>query len=446
MSSPAGHWRQVPELVTALLAANQGSAPLGRFFRQHPRLGRRDRAQVADAAYGCLRHRLTLDFALGHPPDGPLADPMADRPANGPAGTTERARLAAWLCLYAGWSAEQAASAVGSADLTAALKRLRDPAAADPRTRAELPNWLYDDLAGRLAADQLPALGLALQGPAPLDLRVNSLRCKPAAAIAALAAERLPFAPTRWSPHGLRHPDPLPVERSRCYAQGWVEVQDEGSQLVAPLLEPRRGETVVDLCAGAGGKTLHLAALSANQARILAFDPSARRLDELKRRAARAGVKVTASRIDDERAAAVRRLTGKADRVLVDAPCSGSGTLRRDPAIRWQPHDIAALTAGQDRLLDAAARLLRPGGRLVYATCSLLTAENEQRRAAFLERHPNFRPVELGPILKRRKVAAGLVTGQGEGRGEGQSELRLFPHTHGCDGFYAAVLEAPLNR
>ncbi|HNM23386.1 MAG TPA: RsmB/NOP family class I SAM-dependent RNA methyltransferase, partial [Rhodocyclaceae bacterium] len=194
----------------------------------------------------------------------------------------------------------------------------------------------------------------------------------------------------------------------------------------------RRGEMVVDFCAGAGGKTLLLGALMKNTGRLYAFDVSDRRLANLKPRLARSGLSnVHPVRIEHERDPRVRRLAGKADRVLVDAPCSGLGTLRRNPDLKWRQGEaaIAELTAKQGAILTAAATLVRPGGRLVYATCSLLAAENDAVVDGFLAEHPAFQPLSAGDILARQEIAL-----------EGD-RLRLLPHRHGCDGFFAAVLE-----
>lgn len=418
MTKPRTIWRGVPTLLDELCTADEGAeTSLKRFFRARPKLGPRERNAIADAMYGCLRQLRSIDYALDS------AQPNASN------------RLGAWMCLHHGWSAATARSALGGDDaLQQTLSRLRGTSDAPAAIRAELPDWLYDALSEQLPADEVLQLGLALQQHAPLDLRVNTLIGKPAKALAALTAAELPFQPCHWSPIGLRHAGTLPVHCSAAFRNGLIELQDEGSQLIAPLLEPRRGETVIDLCAGAGGKTLHLAALMANQGVIHAFDPAARRLQELQQRCRRAGVNIVrASRIEDEQAVAVQRLRGKADRVLVDAPCSGTGTLRRHPAIRWQSHHLTTLNATQDRLLDSAAALLRPGGRLVYATCSLLAAENEQRATAFRQRHPEFRPLPLADILKRRNIALSVDLEQ--------TALRLYPHRHDCDGFYAAVFE-----
>jgi 16S rRNA (cytosine967-C5)-methyltransferase len=209
-------------------------------------------------------------------------------------------------------------------------------------------------------------------------------------------------------------------------------VQDEGSQLLGFLLEPKRGEMVVDFCAGAGGKTLLLGALMRNTGRLYAFDVSDKRLANLKPRLARSGLSnVHPARIEHERDQKIKRLAGKADRVLVDAPCSGLGTLRRNPDLKWRQDEasVAELTVKQAAILDAAATLVRPGGRLVYATCSLLSAENDDIVAAFLEKHPDFSLLPAAAVLGKQGIAC-----------EGDV-LRLLPHLHNTDGFFAAALE-----
>jgi 16S rRNA (cytosine967-C5)-methyltransferase len=248
-----------------------------------------------------------------------------------------------------------------------------------------------------------------------------------------LAEEGIQAAPTPYSPVGIRVRGKPAIQRSRLFLTGAVEVQDEGSQLLAYLVAPRRGEMVVDFCAGAGGKTLHLGALMRSEGRVYAFDVAERRLAQLKPRLKRSGLSnVYPQRIDSENDARVKRLAGKIDRVLVDAPCSGSGTLRRNPDLKWRqsPGTIAALARVQASLLTAAARLVKPGGRLVYATCSLLEEENEAVVDAFLERAPAFSPVPASEVLARHDIF--IDTG---------SRLRLLPHVHGTDGFFAAVLE-----
>ena len=212
-------------------------------------------------------------------------------------------------------------------------------------------------------------------------------------------------------------------------------MQDEGSQLLALLTEARRGEMVVDFCAGAGGKTLALGAMMRNTGRLYAFDVSAHRLAALKPRLARSGLSnVYPAGITHERDDRVKRLAGKIDRVLVDAPCSGLGTLRRNPDLKWRQSEksVAELTAKQASILDSAARLVKSGGQLVYATCSVLEAENEAIVRAFTEAHPDFEMLDAAEVLTRQKVeqAASLCH---------DGMLRLWPHRHGTDGFFAAV-------
>jgi 16S rRNA (cytosine967-C5)-methyltransferase len=232
----------------------------------------------------------------------------------------------------------------------------------------------------------------------------------------------------------LRRTERAPLFKTRCFSEGLFEVQDEGSQLLALLVEPKRQEMVADFCAGAGGKTLELAALMDNSGSVYAFDVSGKRLDRLKPRLARAGLhNVRAVVIDDERDPRVRRLESKFDRVLVDAPCSGTGTLRRSPDIKWRTIDLERLVSTQRAILAAAARLVKPGGRLVYATCSLLAEENDAVTDDFLAAHPDFAPLTAADILARRQIELPAVT-------TGPA-LRLLPHRHRTDGFYALAME-----
>ena len=223
------------------------------------------------------------------------------------------------------------------------------------------------------------------------------------------------------------------LQKHPLFIDGSFEVQDEGSQLLGYLVQPRRGELVVDFCAGAGGKTLQLGAMMRSTGRLYAFDVSERRLAKLKPRMARAGLSnVHPVLIAHERDAKVKRLAGKADRVLVDAPCSGLGTLRRNPDLKWRqsPESVAEMTLKQQAILEAASTLVKPGGRLVYATCSLLADENDAVVDTFLAAHPDFVLVPAQALLAEQGVA--LECGE---------RLRLLPHLHDTDGFFAAVLE-----
>src|SRR5205814_2481479 len=281
---------------------------------------------------------------------------------------------------------------------------------------------------GAALPEERDPLARSWLAPAPLDLRVNPLKTTREAAQAALAADGIASSPTPYAPLGLRVAGKPALQHHVLFTSGAIEVQDEGSQLLCYLVAPRRGDMVVDFCAGAGGKTLLLGALMRSQGRVYAFDISLRRLANLKPRLARSGLSnVHPVRIEDERDRHVKRLARKIDRVLVDAPCSGFGTLRRNPDLKWrQPESaVAELARKQRSILAAAATLVKPGGRLVYATCSVLPEENEAIVAEFLATHSAFAHGNAAAELARAGIA--LDTG---------ANLMLFPHRHGCDGFF----------
>jgi 16S rRNA (cytosine967-C5)-methyltransferase len=303
--------------------------------------------------------------------------------------------------------------------------------------RHNLPEWLATALRDQVG-DQFDALVASLNQPAALDLRVNIWKKKREVVLAELRQAGLSCEPTPYSPLGIRLQGKPSLAKLPAFVQGDVEVQDEGSQLLALLLDAKRGEMVVDFCAGAGGKTLAIGAAMRNSGRLYAFDTSGHRLDALKPRLARSGLSnVHPVAIAHERDDRIKRLAGKIDRVLVDAPCSGLGTLRRSPDLKWRqtPQTVAAQAELQQAILHSAARLLKPGGRLVYATCSLLPAENEAVAAAFSEAHKDFEPVPVADLLTLAQVPQAGSLCQGE---DGQW-LRLWPHRHATDGFFAAV-------
>jgi 16S rRNA (cytosine967-C5)-methyltransferase len=388
------------------------------YFREHHALGARERATLAETTYAVLRRRLLLQH-LGQSGRGALerrlailgwqGDPAFLRTALGP---EERA----WL--------EQA--------------RALDGGALPERLRHNLPDWLADRLHAALPTDEFWALVDALARAAPLDLRVNTLKARRDAVQRELASLGVAATPTRWAPHGLRLAGKPALQTFELFRRGDVEVQDEGSQLLAALVGARRGEMAIDFCAGAGGKTLALGAEMRSTGRLYAFDTSGHRLAALKPRLARSGLSnVHPVQIAHERDERVKRLAGKVDRVLVDAPCSGLGTLRRNPDLKWRqtPAAIAEMRVKQEAILRAAATLLKPGGRLVYATCSLLEAENEEVAGAFDRAHGDaFIGVPAEDALDRARVAEAVALVRGP-------YLRLWPHRHGTDGFFAAVWE-----
>lgn len=413
VAHPAVLARAEQALARVLAMEHPADAVLNRYFHEHPHLGARDRAFIAEAVYAVLRHARFLEAA---------------------GASSLRGRILAVAFRFGGFKLRELEPlSEEERSWLANLKGLRYESLPLP-AQAEFPDWLWTRLAAAYGEAHTLALGRSLQHPAPLDLRVNTLRADRDSVLQALAEEGIQAVPTPYSPVGIRVRGKPAIQRSPLFSTGTVEVQDEGSQLLAYLVAPRRGEMVADFCAGAGGKTLHLGALMGSQGRVYAFDVADRRLARLKSRLKRSGLSnVYPQRIDSENDARVKRLAGKIDRVLVDAPCSGSGTLRRNPDLKWRqsPGTLAALTRIQASILEAAARLVKPGGRLVYATCSLLQEENEAIVRGFLERVPSFSLVPAAEVLARHGIGIDAA----------EPWLRLLPHLHGTDGFFAAVLE-----
>ena len=385
------------------------------FFRQHRDLGARERHTLAETTYTVLRKR-----------------PLFQHLAQSGKGEIER-RLA-----LLGWQGNDAFLRAALTELEQqwlAKVKLVDPASLPEKFRHNLPEWLAEVLHAELGEAFWPLVESLNQGAA-LDLRVNTMKAKREDVIASLATANIEARPTPHSPWGLRIDGKPALSKLPLFTAGLVEVQDEGSQLLALLTDAKRGEMVVDFCAGAGGKTLALGASMRNTGRLYAFDTSGHRLAALKPRLARSGLSnVYPVQISHERDERIKRLSGKIDRVLVDAPCSGLGTLRRNPDLKWRQsaEGVAEMAIKQAAILASAARLLKSGGRLVYATCSLLTAENEAVAQAFTDAFAReFEPLPALEVLQRAHVDAAetLVSGP---------YLRLWPHRHGTDGFFAAV-------
>jgi 16S rRNA (cytosine967-C5)-methyltransferase len=385
---------------------------VSRYFRAHRSLGRQDRAFVAEAVYAVLRRLRSLEAAA-----------RSSRP---------RDLVLAALARVLGYSVRALGRVLEEGEgALVAQARAFDVRSLPPAQRHDLPDWLWERLAARHGPEEAGAIALSLLGAAPLDLRVNLARISREEALARLGLEA---EPTPYSPAGLRLEGKPAINAHPLFRDGLVEVQDEGSQLLAYLVAPRRGEMVADFCAGAGGKTLALAMLMRGTGRLYAMDVAGARLAKLAPRAARAGVSsihpIVLSGENDVRA---KRLAGKLDRVLVDAPCSGFGTLRRNPDLKWRhgPEAVAEMAAKQLRILEAAARLVKPGGRLVYATCSILAEENEEVVGAFARSGGEaFAPLDCGELLAAQRVAL-----------DAGAQLRLWPHRHGTDGFFAAAFE-----
>ena len=309
-------------------------------------------------------------------------------------------------------------------------KALDDPEQ-PPEVRGECPPWLYPRF-GKNADARMRAL----LEEAPTDLRVNALKASREEAMERLRAEGVEARPTSISPLGLRLSARVNLAETETFKKGFVEVQDEGSQVVSLLTGAAPGMRVVDFCAGAGGKTLALAAQMNNSGSIQALDILKGRLDRAAQRAKRAGAhNITRRLLNNQRDPWIKRQRRKADRVLIDAPCSGTGAWRRNPDARWNMTEtgLGELIDLQAEILDSAWRMVKPGGRLVYATCSLLTEENERQVQGFLEGHDDF---ALLPWRDAWQEAMGSPPPEGEGE-----MLLLTPERHGTDGFFAAVLE-----
>ena len=426
-AAPAGRGtsrlEQVVDVLKRVLTWREpADVTLSHYFREHRTLGSRDRAQVADAVFDVLRHLRryrheaqswagSLEQALAikglyHTQEPDAAAKVLD------------ADQLSWVSLVRGHGQES------ETGLTFGL-------------RFSLPAWIEQ------ALELLPepeSYAAALLQSAPLDLRVNTLKATRDEVLDQLSeqlqgsgvqAMALPYAPD-----GIRLSAHLPVNRWDLFTQGVIEVQDEGSQLLTQLVAAKRGEMVIDFCAGAGGKTLALGALMRSTGRLYAFDVSAARLSRAKPRLARSGLSnVHPVVIRNERDDRVARLAGKAHRVLVDAPCTGLGTLRRNPDLKWRqsPESLSRLCEQQASILTQAARCVRPGGRLVYATCSFLVEENEQQVMRFLDKNPDFSLLNATDCLN-----ADLTN---SGSGEHEHMMRVRPDWHGTDGFFAAVMQ-----
>lgn len=389
--TPAARVQAAIELIDAIIIAARESGAaadtlIARYFKDRRYAGSKDRRAVRELVYDAIRR-------------------FGDPPKSGRAAMIAMAR------------ADPALAALfdGSPHAPAAL-RPDEPEA----TAGLLPGWLGAELAW-LGDDEIAAL----LGRAPLDLRVNTLRTTRDTVLSAFDGA----TPIEGVPDGVRLSGNTPIEQHPLYLDGCVEIQDAGSQKVVLACAGQPGTLAVDLCAGAGGKALGLAAAMGNQGRIIAADTDRGRLSRLPPRAARAGASIITTRLLDPRREhlALADLAGAADLVLVDAPCSGSGTWRRNPEARWRltPARLARLAEEQARLMALAATLVRPGGRLVYVVCSLLDAEG---------------PAIIAPIVAGggfRPVDDGLAS---SGRQHGEGRL-LTPFRDNCDGFFVSVLQ-----
>jgi 16S rRNA (cytosine967-C5)-methyltransferase len=406
------------------------------YFRRHRFAGVKDRAAISGHIYGVLRRRGAIDYWL----------------QRNFVQIDARRRVLAELALFEEWSPDQIDRACDGdrfrpSRLDEDERRLVEslsgepayPKDMPPEARGNFPAWLAPSLERALGRD-LSREMVAMQGEAGLDLRVNLLKAEREAVYAGLSRQGIELARTKLSPLGLRLFERVPLGQLELFKSGAIEVQDEGSQLAALLADARPGMRVVDFCAGAGGKTLAMAATMQNRGHLVACDIAEKRLERATQRLRRAGASIVQRQpLASARDKWVKRHAAGFDRVFVDAPCTGTGTWRRNPDAKWRlkPEDLAELPALQADILDSAQRLVKPGGRLIYATCSLLMEEDEDQVAKFLETHADFR------LLPIRDIWADTVGGDCpvSNKDARSDTLRLSPARHGTDGFFVAVME-----
>ena len=432
--TPAARVAAAIEVLGLIEALNRpADKVVERWFRDHRFAGSKDRAAINEIVYGVLRRRATLAWGIRRFTSAQVVGPRS----------LVLAELARSVSLKQTGVVELFdSSRYGPSALTEEEVLLLERLLSQPGTDSNLPDsvmancpdWLFSLIHESLGEATISELDAMQERPA-LGLRTNTINSTPEEAICALgeegvAAARCPHASTALRVHGRAS-----VRGTRAYRDGLVEIQDEGSQMAAALVDARQGHTVVDICAGAGGKSLALAARMSNMGVIYACDVNIARLQRMVPRLRRAGVSIVRplkiSGVDDPE---LGTLAGRADRVLVDAPCTGIGTIRRNPDLPWRlsPADIERNVLVQREILVGAANLVAPGGRLIYVTCSLLESENRLQILDFLAGHSNYKTLPIGPIWSETldSSAVGLT-----------DSVLLTPARYGTDGFFISVLE-----
>jgi len=416
--------RQAAVMLSNLLEfSSPADAKLSEFFRNNRDLGTKERAFVAESVYGVLRRLRYLSAVTANDDNDP---------------DDARKLLLAWMLRIQGMSIQKIESLLTEQQIEwAHTIKAKSTENLPLAVQADVRDWLWEKLVAQYGEKEALTIARSMHEQATLDLRVNTIKGTRDDVIAKFISENtsgeVNIAKTPYSPIGIRMPNRMNIGRHVLFTEGKIEVQDEGSQLLAHLVAAKRGMMVADFCAGAGGKTLAIGALMRNTGRIYAFDVSEKRLHNLGQRLKRSGLSnLNAQSISSETDPKLKRLNGKFDRVLVDAPCTGLGTLRRNPDLKWRqtPQDLAELTVKQASILARASKLTKVGGRLIYSTCSLLRDENEQIAESFLAAHPDFKLLNTAEILKQQQID--LDTGD---------YLKLLPHLHNTDGFFAAVFE-----
>lgn len=426
---PADRLDRLDRLAALLQGLQDFSEPadirLSAYFKSHPGLGGKERGFLAEGAYAAIRQWTAFQTLLTETGIG------QDSPS--------RPRRLALLSAVAAVGFDRLVSELTEGERAWLDQASRMLASTPARLRLSIPDWIWADWLAQLGDSQTAALAARMAQPAPLFLRVNGLKTTADQVMTSLGQAGIRTRQSLLLSECLEVDGKPGLARTESFLAGDFEVQDLGSQILARLAGPRRSAFVVDFCAGAGGKTLALGDLMRNSGRLYALDRSATRLARLKPRLARSGLSnvwpIAISGLKDDR---LLRLAGKADLVLVDAPCTGLGTLRRNPDLKWRqtPEGLKELVALQASILDSAARLVKLEGRLVYATCSTSRAENEDQVAAFLARHPGFE--RISAELECRRLTIDLPEAWQAFTPEG--DLRLWPHRTEADGFYGAVL------
>jgi 16S rRNA (cytosine967-C5)-methyltransferase len=416
--------RQAAMLLNDMLNFDKpADAKMSEFFRNNRELGNKERAFIAESVYGVIRRLRFLTTLTANAEDDP---------------DDARKLILAWLLRVQGRSLRDIDEMLTEQQKEWAVAiKAKSTEGLPLAVQADVRDWLWEKLVAQYGEEQALTICRSMFDQATLDLRVNTIKGTPEEVLAKMIAENINneniITAMPYSPIGIRMPNRVGISKHVLFTEGKIEVQDEGSQLLSFLVAPKRGQMVADLCAGAGGKTLALGALMRNTGRLYAFDVSEKRLNNLGKRLKRSGLSnLNAQVINNENDLKLKRLNGKFDRVLVDAPCSGLGTLRRNPDLKWRQteQDVIELNVKQSSILARAAKLAKVGGRVIYATCSLLKEENEAIAEAFLSTHPDFSLIPANEVLAQQQI--NLDTGK---------YLQLLPHLQGTDGFFAAVFE-----
>jgi len=466
--TPGARTQAAIELIGQILQAWQSEKRipadklLEGYFKSHRYIGSKDRGAIAELVYWVLRHKASLEWWIAkvegdmharamvitalmlrkeftvHELMAMTQDSQYSLPSLTPAEVKRCEKLTNPSPVSGG--GREGVPQEKSSPVTHPLPN-PPPETGEGITRNDMPDhvrlnypeWLDAKLRESFG-DKFEVAMRTLNEQAPTDLRVNTLKTTREELLAELRKEGFECEPGTFSPVGIRLAKRGPIFATPVFKLGHFEVQDEGSQMVAALVDAAPGHKVIDFCAGAGGKTLAMAAAMKNKGRVLAWDTSEKRLGQMKDRLKRAGVdNVQTHAITSEHDAFIKRHKETADRVLVDAPCSGTGTWRRNPDLKWRftPQDLEEVMEVQQAILQSAVRLVKPGGRLVYATCSILKDENERQIERLLKTINNFRVVCARKVWDKNPI----------NETDEVSFLWVTPHEDGVDGFFGAVLE-----